>query len=62
MRSDGPFDKLNLAKETVSRYRFQIDEALNGNEDNRDCLVDEFDEIFRDLRERELYRARMVII
>jgi len=53
MRSDGPFDKLNLAKETVSRYRFQIDEALNGNEDNRDCLVDEFDEIFRDLREHE---------
>ena len=55
MRSSGPFDKLNSAKELISRYRFQIDEAQNGNQDDRDCLVEEFDEIFQDLRERKLH-------
>ena len=54
MRTDGPFDKLNAAKEVVSRYRFQIEEAQNGNQDDTDYLVEEFDAIFQDLRERKL--------
>jgi len=53
MRSKGPFDKLNSAKELISRYRFQIDEAQNGDQQGRDYLVEEFDEIFQDLRERK---------
>ena len=54
MRSKGPFDKLNSAKELISRYRFQIDEAQNGDQQGRDYLVEEFDDIFQDLRERKL--------
>lgn len=54
MRTDGPFDKLNAAKEVISRYRFQIEEAQNGNQDDTDYLVEEFDAIFQDLRERKL--------
>ena len=55
MRSSGPFDKLNTAKELISRYRFQIDEAQNGNKEDLDLLVEEFDEIFQDLRESKLH-------
>ena len=54
MRTDGPFDKLNAAKEVISRYRFQIEEAQNGNQDDTDYLAEEFDAIFQDLRERKL--------
>ena len=57
MRTDGPFDKLNAAKEVISRYRFQIEEAQNGNQDDTDYLVEEFDSIFQDLRERKLFAS-----
>ena len=52
MRNKGPFDELNKSKEIISRYRLQIEEAQNGNQEDRDFLVEEFDEIFREIRER----------
>ena len=54
MRPNGPFDQLNAEKEILSRYRFQIEEALNGSQSDLDYLAEDFEEILPDITEREL--------